>query len=162
MIHEVAGDILLSGAQALAHGVAPDDSFTCGLALAVRRRWPPLYAAFLTHCRDHRPRPGDLWSWTSAEGRTIVSLFTQDPRRPHGNRPGRSSLRYLARCLASLRDYAEAQQFKSLALPRIATGAGGLDWELARPVLDEQLGSLAIPVILYDVYRPEVRAPEPL
>lgn len=34
MIHEVAGDILLTKAQAVAHGVAPNDHFDSGLALA--------------------------------------------------------------------------------------------------------------------------------
>lgn len=162
MIYEVAGDILLTGAQALAHGVAPDDPFTCGLAQAIRRRWPALYSAFLAYRRGHEPAPGELWAWTSGDGHTIINLFTQDPSPPRGKRPGRSSLRYLALCLGGLREYAEAEELRSLALPRIATGAGGLDWELARPVLDEQLGPLGIPVILYDVYRPELRANEPL
>ena len=34
MIREVHGDILLSGAQAIAHGVSPNDNFAQGLALA--------------------------------------------------------------------------------------------------------------------------------
>ena len=40
MIHEVAGDILLTKAQAVAHGVAPNDHFDSGLALALREQWP--------------------------------------------------------------------------------------------------------------------------
>ena len=40
MITKVRGDILLSGAQAIAHGVAPHDHFNQGLALALRERHP--------------------------------------------------------------------------------------------------------------------------
>jgi O-acetyl-ADP-ribose deacetylase (regulator of RNase III) len=40
MIHEVTGDILLSTAQAIARGVAPNDHFDSGLALALREKWP--------------------------------------------------------------------------------------------------------------------------
>jgi O-acetyl-ADP-ribose deacetylase (regulator of RNase III) len=39
MIHEVSGDILLTTAQAIAHGVAPNDHFDHGLALALRETW---------------------------------------------------------------------------------------------------------------------------
>ena len=42
MIYEVSGDILLSKAQAIAHGVAPNDHFTNGLALSLRERYPAL------------------------------------------------------------------------------------------------------------------------
>ena len=36
MIQEVSGDILLSKAHAIAHGIAPNDDFHSGLALALR------------------------------------------------------------------------------------------------------------------------------
>lgn len=35
MIREVAGDILLTRAQVIAHGIAPHDHFDSGLALAL-------------------------------------------------------------------------------------------------------------------------------
>ena len=37
MIYEVTGDILLSEAEAIVHGVAPDDDFHQGLALELRK-----------------------------------------------------------------------------------------------------------------------------
>lgn len=43
MIHELSGDILLSGAKAIAHGVTPNDDFHHGLALQLRERMPALY-----------------------------------------------------------------------------------------------------------------------
>ncbi len=38
MIREVEGDILLSSAQVIAHGIATHDPFDSGLALALRER----------------------------------------------------------------------------------------------------------------------------
>jgi len=38
MIHEVSGDILLTRAQAIAHGIAPNDPCDRGLALALREK----------------------------------------------------------------------------------------------------------------------------
>ncbi len=42
MIKEVSGDILLSKADLLAHGISAQDPFDSGLALALRERWPSL------------------------------------------------------------------------------------------------------------------------
>jgi O-acetyl-ADP-ribose deacetylase (regulator of RNase III) len=42
MIKEVSGDILLSKAQVIAHGVAPNDPFHNGLALQLREQWPAM------------------------------------------------------------------------------------------------------------------------
>ena len=42
MIKEVTGDILLSKADLLAHGISAQDPFDSGLALALRERWPSL------------------------------------------------------------------------------------------------------------------------
>ena len=50
MIHEIAGDILLSKAALIAHGIAPMDDFHSGLALALRERWPALYKDFRHYC----------------------------------------------------------------------------------------------------------------
>ena len=40
MIKEVSGDIMLSKAQVIAHGVAPHDHFDNGLALSLRQDYP--------------------------------------------------------------------------------------------------------------------------
>ena len=57
MIKEVHGDILLSSAQAIAHGIAPNDHFDNDLALALRERWPAMAKDFRHHVRgggDHQ------------------------------------------------------------------------------------------------------------
>ena len=51
MIHEVTGDILLTNAQAIAHGVAPGDHFDHGLALALRERWPDMARDFRRYAK---------------------------------------------------------------------------------------------------------------
>ena len=40
----------------------------------------------------------------------------------------------------------------SLALPRLATGVGGLDWAEVKPLIEQQLGGLDVPVIVYETY----------
>ncbi len=152
MIYEVAGDILLTRAQAIAHGVSPNDHFAPGLALPLRERWPALYKDFRHFEKTRTPHPGTLWAWMGADGRRVISLFTQAPGAGHGERGGRATVSHISHALKELRRFVEAEGIRSLALPRIATGVGGLDWKDVQPLVQQHLGSLARPVIVYTTY----------
>ena len=62
MIKEVTGDILLTKAEATAHGIAPMDDFKNGLALSIKERWPALYKDFRHFCKTTGPKPGNIWT----------------------------------------------------------------------------------------------------
>jgi O-acetyl-ADP-ribose deacetylase (regulator of RNase III) len=161
VIHLVSGDILHSRAAALAHGVAPADPFDSGLALALRERWPAMVKDFRHYCHVAHPRPGDAWVWAGADGRRIVNLLTQEPAPDHHARPGRATVAHVNHALRDLRRIAEKEGFRSLALPRLATGVGGLDWKEVRPLIERHLGDLDRPIYVYETYRPDVKAEEP-
>lgn len=74
MIKEVTGDILLTKAAAIAHGVAPNDHFDAGLALSLREQHPELYKDFRHHCKVHTPHTGSAWYWKSGQGHHVVNL----------------------------------------------------------------------------------------
>ncbi|MCC5794618.1 MAG: macro domain-containing protein [Chromatiales bacterium] len=152
MLQEVSGDILLSRARAIAHGIAPHDHFSQGLALSLREAWPAMYSDFRHYCHVHNPEPGGLWAWMGADGRYIVSLFTQEKAPSTGQHPGRSSTQHVGHCLKALARWAAAEKISSLALPRLATGVGGLDWHAVRPLVQQHLGDLGIPVIVYTTF----------
>ncbi|MGE0384191.1 MAG: macro domain-containing protein [Gammaproteobacteria bacterium] len=160
MIHEVTGDILLTRAQALAHGVAPNDHFSSGLALALREAWPSLYKDFRHYCQTTHVKPGEAWSWMGSGGRIIINLLTQQAAYGHGEKPGRATVAHVNHALRALRQVAESEKLTSLALPRIATGVGGLDWTEVEPLVHQHLGDLNIPVVVYTTYRKGVQADE--
>jgi len=160
MLKMVAGDILLTRAQVIAHGVAPNDSFSQGLALALRERDPAMYKDFRHHHQVAHPKPGALWAWAGADGRRIVSLLTQEEARGHRAKPGKATAHNVNLALKALRRLAEDEGFQSLALPRLATGVGGLAWEEVRPLIERHLGDLDIPVYVYETYRQGVAAKE--
>jgi O-acetyl-ADP-ribose deacetylase (regulator of RNase III) len=162
MLKEVTGDLLLSRAQAIAHGVAPLDGFSSGLALQLRERWPSLYKDFRHYCQTYHPPAGGLWSWMGADGKVVVSLFTQDPPegQHHGGRPGRASVKHVGHALRELAKLATEEKWKSIAISRLATGVGGLDWKDVQPLLAQHLGALGMPVYVYSTYRAGVQAVE--
>ncbi len=161
MIHELSGDILLSGAKAIVQGVAPNDDFMHGLAMQLRERLPALYKDFRHYCQTKHPKSGGLWTWMSADGRFIINLLTQEGAYDHGSKPGRATLSNVNHSLHALRTLAEKEHLTSLALPRLACGQTGLDWQEIRPLIDKHLGDLDIPVYLYSNYQKGIKAQEP-
>lgn len=162
MLLNVAGDILLSKAQVICHGVAPNDDFHQGLALALREQWPALYKDFRHYCKTTHVQPGELWTWAGPGGRRIVSLFTQEAAYGKGEKPGRATVSYVSHALRHLRTLAMEEGFTSIALPRLATGVGRLVWSDVEPHIHETLGDLGIPIVIYTIYRRGVQAREGL
>ena len=161
MLHEVSGDILLTRAQAIAHGVAPNDAFNQGLALGLRESWPAMYKEFRQFCQTTHPKAGTVWAWAGAEATRVVSLFTQDAAYDHGAKPGRASAENLNHALKALRKWVETEGVTSLALPRLATGVGGMNWDEVHPLIEKHLGDLSIPVYVYVTYHQGEQASEP-
>jgi O-acetyl-ADP-ribose deacetylase (regulator of RNase III) len=162
MLHEVEGDILLTHAQVIAHGIAPNDHFNSGLALSLREQWPAMYKDFRHYCQSTHPKPGGLWVWAGADGKRIVNLFTQEAAYEHGTKPGRAKVEHINHALRELHKLIESEKFTSVALPRLATGVGGLEWSDVQPQIKRHLGELKIPVVIYTVYHKGVAAREPL
>lgn len=160
MLNEVSGDILLSRAQAIAHGVAPNDGHNQGLALELRENWPSMYKDFRHFCQTTHPKAGEIWAWGGADGKRVVSLFTQDAAYDHGAKPGKASTEHLNHALKALRKWVESEGVTSLALPRLATGVGGLGWDEVRPLVEKHLGDLSIPVFVYVTYHKGEQASE--
>ncbi len=161
MIHELSGDILLSTAKAIVQGVAPNDDFHHGLALQLRERMPALYKDFRHYCQTRHPKSGELWTWMSSDGHLIVNLFTQEGAYDHGKKPGHASLPRVNHALHALRALAQKEKLQSLALPRLACGMNGLDWNDVKPLIEHHLGDLGIPVYIYVTYQKGVKANEP-
>ncbi|NOT53633.1 MAG: macro domain-containing protein [Deltaproteobacteria bacterium] len=160
MIHEVSGDILLTKAHALAHGIAPNDPFDQGLARALREQWPAMHRDYHHYANQTHPKPGELWSWGTS-GKRVIALLTQEGGFEHGARPGRATVGNVNHCLRRLRHELEKEGITSVALPRLATGVGKLAWEEVMPLIDKHLGNLAIPIFVYATYKPGVQAVEP-
>lgn len=161
MIKFVTGDILFSKAGVIAHGVAPHDHFEQGLALALREQWPAMVKDFRHWCHNQNPQPGEAWVWGGADGTRIVNLLTQDSAaKSHSSHPGAAKKEYLNHALKAFRKIIDNEKFSSVAIPKLATGVGAMDWNEVRPLIEKHLGDLSIPVFIYDEYQKGVVAEE--
>ncbi|MCB9072765.1 MAG: macro domain-containing protein [Bdellovibrionaceae bacterium] len=162
MVKYVTGDILLTQANAIAHGVAPNDSFAQGLALSLRESWPAMYKDFRHYSHTHHPKEGDLWSWKGADGPVMISLFTQEHASSHNEHPGKASESYVNHALKHLAKEIQKLEIKSIALPKLATGVGGLSWETVKPLIEKHLGDTGAQVIVYENFQKGQKAQEGL
>lgn len=161
MIHEVSGDLLMTRAQAIAHGVAPCEHFDRGLALALREQYPAMARDFRHYAHQCHPQPGEIWEWGGVGGVRVFNLITQVGGHDPEERPGPATEATVNHCLRRLRHELETDGVKSLALPKLATGVGGLKWEKVEPLVVAHLGDLPIPVYVYATYHQGVQATEP-
>ena len=99
--------------------------------------------------------------WGGADGVRIVNLLTQEGGYGHGARPGKATLKHVSDALRALAKMAASESFTSIALPRLATGVGGLDWDEVWPVVQDRLGDLDIPVYVYTEFHAGQPASEP-
>lgn len=152
MINYVAGDILLTKAEAIAHGIAPEDNFKQGLALSLRESWPALYKDFRHFCKTNRPPEGDVWSWKGAGGPYIVNLLTQERANDSDSNPGRATIKNVNTCLKNLVKEVKQKKIKSIAISKLSTGVGGLDWKEVKPLIEKHLGELEIPIYVYETF----------
>ncbi len=164
MLKPVSGDILLTSAQAIAHGIGPNDDFKQGLALALRERFPAMVGDFRHWCHIYKPKAGEAWIWggvdKDGQTRRVVNLLTQEPAPANGKHPGKASIANLNHALHALKKLIETEKLTSLALPRLATGVGGLNWKEVHPLLHKVLDDVKIPVYVYAEFKPGVAAKE--
>jgi O-acetyl-ADP-ribose deacetylase (regulator of RNase III) len=160
MIYQVEGDILLSQAAVIAHGVAPNDPMSQGLALALHEQYPAMHKDFHHWCHQRHPKPGEAWMWGGVGGVRLVNLITQEGGYDHGSRPGKATEKNVKRALRALKKMAKQEGFQSIALPRLATGVGGLAWDDVAPLIEEELGDLDAAVYVYATYHAGQKATE--
>ena len=161
MIYEVEGDILLSGAAAIAHGIAANDPMTQGLAKSLHKDYPAMHKDFHHWCHQQHPKLGSAWIWGGTDGVRIINLITQEGGYKHGQQPGKATISSVNHALRALKKLITKEGLASVALTRLATGVGGLEWKEVQPLINNQLSDIDADIYLYRKYIPGKKANEP-
>jgi O-acetyl-ADP-ribose deacetylase (regulator of RNase III) len=154
MIHKVEGDILLSKAQVIVHGVGVNDLMDKGLALKLRNKYPSLQKDLNRWCHQHETKPGEAWLWVGQDNVRIVNLITHENRESNDHHYDKATLGNIRHALTALVKMVTHEKLTSLALPRIGTGLGDLDWDDVWTLIENNLGGLEILVHVYIDYHP--------
>ena len=152
-VHFLAGDLFLSGAQVLAHGVNCRGRMGAGIAQEFKRRWPRMFKEYRRRCHVGALVPGGMMLWCESTP-WILNLATQDTS-------GGARLDAVDEALASLALNHQELGIRSVAMPQVAAGLGGLDWSQVRAVILARLAASALQVYVYETWVEGLAATEP-
>lgn len=161
MIYKIEGDILLSKALAIVHGVGVNDPMDKGLALALSNKYPHLQKDFDRWCHQHSTKPGEAWLWVGQDNDRVVNLITHESIESNEYHCYKATLINIKHALSELVKIIVHKKLTSIAVPRLGTGLGDLEWDDVWWLIENNLGELDIPVYVYVDYIPGHQAEEP-
>ena len=141
------GNIFDCHAEAIVNPVNCVGSMGAGLAREFARRFPAMLPGYRDACARGDLQPGSLFVYTTPDGRHVVNLATKDHWRDASTL---SAIRIGARALRSFIDEGFGRPIKSIAVPALGCGLGGLAWADVRPICEQWLGDAAAGVWLIE------------
>ena len=137
MIIEKYGSLFDSKADAFVNPVNCVGVMGKGLAAEFKRMFPHDYELYRRACADGRLRIGSVFTAPNSASLVHVIHF---PTKNDWRNP--SLLEYVEKGLPALRDELIRLRVKSVAVPALGCGLGGLNWSDVKPLLISALGSL--------------------
>ncbi len=149
MIEYVSGDILNSEAEALVNTVNCVGVMGRGIALQFKNAFPENFKAYAAACRREQVQPGRMFVFETGQ-LTPPKYIINFPTKRHWR--GNSRVEDIEAGLVALVAEIRARGIRSVALPPLGSGLGGLDWTAeVRPRVESALQSLDdVRVIVYE------------
>lgn len=120
-----------------------------GIAKGFRERYPEMYEQYRARCKAE-PRQfnlGDSWLWKEKGKPWVFNLGTQE-----GYWRARASYEAIEQALGRMRESADKNRIRSIAIPRIGVGYGGLSWKRVRAIIEKVFGDWPGSLIVYENY----------
>jgi len=153
MIEYKTGDILAEDTEALVNTVNCVGVMGRGIALQFKRAWPENFRAYAAACRRQEVRPGRMLVFETgglANPRYIINF----PTKRHWR--ARSRIEDIEAGLEALAGEIAHRGIRSVAIPALGAGLGGLEWAEVRRRIERAFA--ALPEVRVVVFEP---APAP-
>ncbi len=147
MIRFVKGDIFKSEAEALVNSVNTVGVMGKGVALQFRERFPENYRLYKAACKRGEVTIGKMFV-TNTNSLVNPKWIINFPTKKHWMH--RSSYSYIEKGLDDLIRVIRELNIKSIAIPPLGAGQGGLKWEKVKEIIKEKLQSLDIDIEVYE------------
>lgn len=147
-IHDARGNLLKADAEALVNTVNTVGVMGKGIALQFRKAFPDNFRAYEAACRQGEIRLGQVFVHATGKLTENPRYIINFPTKKHWRSKARLS--DIRRGLADLVRAIEDLQIRSIAIPPLGCGLGGLAWSQVRPLIVEALAPLEdVEVMLY-------------
>ena len=139
------GDIFKSKCEALVNPVNIKGIMGKGLALAFKTKYPAHFENYKRACQNGEMTTNKVLAYQEKNGPMIICLATKADWRDS------SKMEYVSAGLDDLVKQIKTLGIRSVAIPKLGCGLGGLDWNKIRPLIVEKMSSLdGINVEIYE------------
>lgn len=137
-----SGDLFSDKSEALVNTVNCVGVMGKGVAYEFKHRWPENYKAYKKLCDAKSLKPGQIFIFelTNLFGKCEPKFIVNFPTKDHWR--SKSKIEYISDGLNALISDIKKYKIKSIALPPLGCGNGGLDWSIVRPMMFEKLSEL--------------------
>lgn len=148
MIHYKTGNLLDSEAEALVNTVNTVGVMGKGIALQFKNMFPNNFKLYSNACKVKEIKVGHLFVTEEESliaGKKIIINF---PTKTNWRLP--SEYQYIEAGLSELIEVIITKNIKSIAIPPLGSGNGGLDWNKVKPMLEKYLVDLDCEIYIYE------------
>lgn len=139
MIHSAQGDILRDDSEAIINTVNCVGVMGRGIALQFRNAYPGNFKAYVKACQREEVQPGSMFVYETG-ALTHPRYIINFPTKRHWR--GKSRMEDIDSGLVALVQVLRERNIRSLAVPPLGSGLGGLDWTEVRPRIVAALAGL--------------------
>ena len=136
MIEYKTGDILKEEAEALVNTVNCVGVMGRGIALQFKHAFPENFKAYVAQCKSNAMQPGRVLVFETGQ-LTSPRYIINFPTKRHWR--GKSRMEDIESGLASLAQEIRSRNIRSIAIPALGSGLGGLKWPEVRVRLQTAL-----------------------
>lgn len=148
MIEYTSGDILKCEADALVNTVNCVGVMGRGIALQFKNAYPENFKAYAAACRQNEVQPGRMFVYETGQ-LTPPRYIINFPTKRHWR--GKSRIEDIESGLAALVEAIRAKRIRSVAIPPLGSGLGGLDWTEVKSRMEAGLADIAdVRVIVFE------------
>lgn len=146
MLEAGHGNLLKAEVDALVNTVNTVGVMGKGIALQFKKAFPENYKAYEKACKAHSVEVGRMFVFNT--GQLQPRFIINFPTKKHWRSP--STLEYVDAGLEDLVRHVQRLGIRSIAIPPLGCGHGGLDWSLVRPRIEEAFSDLPeVRVVLF-------------
>ncbi len=139
MIEFTSGDLLKCEADALVNTVNCVGVMGRGIALQFKNAFPENFKTYAVACKREAVQPGRMFIFETGQ-LTPPRFIINFPTKRHWR--GKSRIEDIEAGLVDLVRVIREKGIRSIAIPPLGSGLGGLDWSEVRPRIEQALGQL--------------------
>jgi O-acetyl-ADP-ribose deacetylase (regulator of RNase III) len=147
MIQYEIGNLLDSNAEALVNTVNTDGVMGKGIALQFKHTFPNNYKIYVKACANKEIGIGKLLVTEEESLLTGKKIIINFPTKTSWRKPSEYS--YIEEGMLDLTRIIKEKNIKSIAIPPLGSGNGGLEWNKVRSLLEGHLAQVECDIRIY-------------